>query len=535
MPLLTTSYDVSSGDESTLAVRIAPTDTSGIKIAPMEINGGTEPIAATKGVLQIEESIDNTRKVEWISFNGVTVNADDSVTLTSTGVSRNVPRDGTAFTGDGTGQRFGKGAKVRLVTFHLLLNNKANIDTDNTFTGTNTFTGQIIASLGFIPPIYADAAARDAALPSPSFGMIVGQNDTGVLYQYIGGAWATFASGTTANASDTVAGKVERATTAQANAGTDTGETGAPTFVRPSEVTTVANLASTDNGKGASLVGVEDSAGNFAGTTVETVLSELKTNSIQLATLTAGATINGATLPVPVYQHTDGELYACDANDTDKMHFIGFAVSNSTDGNPIQFQGAGVVGGFTGLTVGAEYFVQDAAGTIGTTTGTFEILVGVAVSASQILITKKKRTYFGAIADQTFNTTANNDVTVSIGFKPRFIVLRYYLAATGWTGSASRYSKNAGIATFNGTTCVKCYSFGSLANSATDAVATPTSPLPVASIPAVTVTAGDETDITSTTILSTSDTGFIIRFVTTHATSETNSEAFAKVSYEAYE
>jgi len=75
--------------------------------------------------------------------------------------------------------------------------------------------------------VFADATARDAAITSPSNGMICYQTDTGVMMQYIGGAWATFATGTVANASETVAGKVELATAAERAAGTATGATGA--------------------------------------------------------------------------------------------------------------------------------------------------------------------------------------------------------------------------------------------------------------------------------------------------------------------
>lgn len=105
--------------------------------------------------------------------------------------------------------------------------------------------------------------------------------------------------------------------------------------------------------------------------------------------MTAGETINGATLPVPLYvSSADGEVYACDGNDTSKLEFIGFAVSNSTDGNSITVQKDGVVSGFSGLTVGSKYYVQDTVGTIGTSVGTYEIYVGRAISATQILIEK---------------------------------------------------------------------------------------------------------------------------------------------------
>lgn len=54
-------------------------------------------------------------------------------------------------------------------------------------------------------------------------GMIVLDTDLGVLYQYIWGAWSTFATWTTSNASETVAGKIEIATVAEQGTATSTG------------------------------------------------------------------------------------------------------------------------------------------------------------------------------------------------------------------------------------------------------------------------------------------------------------------------
>lgn len=146
--------------------------------------------------------------------------------------------------------------------------------------------------------------------------------------------------------------------------------------------------------------------------------------------LTAGATINGGTLPVPVYQNkSDNELYACDGNDLNALKFIGFAISNSTNGNPINFQGSGIVTGFSGLAEGEKYYVQDAVGTIGTTPGTYEILVGVAISETDLLIQKGRRHFVGEIA--TLGTASGSEA-VECGFRPS--IIRFY-AANGISGS----------------------------------------------------------------------------------------------------
>jgi len=105
-----------------------------------------------------------------------------------------------------------------------------------------------------------------------------------------------------------------------------------------------------------------------------------------IGTLTAGETINGATLPVAVYvSQADNEVYACDGNDTGKTKCIGFAISNGTDGNSINVQFIGIVPGFSGLTEGVAYYVQDDK-TLGVEPGTYNIQVGIAVSATEMVI-----------------------------------------------------------------------------------------------------------------------------------------------------
>lgn len=47
---------------------------------------------------------------------------------------------------------------------------------------------------------------------------------------------------------------------------------------------------------------------------------------------------------------------------------------------------AGIVSGFTGLTIGSKYFISDTAGAIAVTSGTANIPVGIAISATEILI-----------------------------------------------------------------------------------------------------------------------------------------------------
>lgn len=160
--------------------------------------------------------------------------------------------------------------------------------------------------------------------------------------------------------------------------------------------------------------------------------------------VTAGATISGATLPVPVYQNkTDNEFYACDANDTAAMKFVGFAISNGTDGNSMYVQFSGVVSGFTGLSEGEKYYVQDTAGTIGTSPGTYEILVGVAISETELVIQRGKRYASGTL-------TMSGDTVITTGFRPSCVRV---IASYGSGGATSNAMSSGGWTVQGGNDC----------------------------------------------------------------------------------
>lgn len=101
----------------------------------------------------------------------------------------------------------------------------------------NTFTGNIAFSKSLREPVYADATARDAWIPSPLNGMRIYNTALWLFQKYQAGSWEDDTSGgATPNASTTVAGKVEQATPAQVVAGNATGETGAPLFATPEDL-----------------------------------------------------------------------------------------------------------------------------------------------------------------------------------------------------------------------------------------------------------------------------------------------------------
>lgn len=176
--------------------------------------------------------------------------------------------------------------------------------------------------------------------------------------------------------------------------------------------------------------------------------------------MTAGETINGATLPVPVYQDpADGQIYACDANVNTKYHFIGFAITNGTDNNPITVQFNGIVTGFSGLTQGVQYYVQDAVGTIDVTPGSMQILVGVAISATEIAILKGTR-----ITSGTANFANTGTQAVTTGFRPSKVMV--YATCDNSEGASSSWGS---WSVAGGNQCAWVSASASAAGSATSA------------------------------------------------------------------
>lgn len=172
------------------------------------------------------------------------------------------------------------------------------------------------------------------------------------------------------------------------------------------------------------------------------IMISVRGNKPEVYSYNAGETINGATLPVPVYQDTsDGEFYICDANVTTKLNFRGFAITNGTDGNPMNIQTAGIVSGFSGLTKG-KYYVSDTVGTLSTTPGTYEVLVGLAVSATEILILRNETSCFidsnvTRTDTQTASASKSGTFTITTPRRARLIKFTVTVIDNLQTGSNS--------------------------------------------------------------------------------------------------
>ena len=163
---------------------------------------------------------------------------------------------------------------------------------------------------------------------------------------------------------------------------------------------------------------------NFSGTTT------FSGNAPQVGQMymTAGETINGATLPVPVYQNaTNSLVYAMGGGGTTTQNFVGFAVTNATANGSVLVQQSGIVSGFTGLSGGNNYYVSNATGTISGTPGTAPFMVGKAVNSTQLAIQKQKRRAHGVLT-----ASVDTTYTLSVGF--RASVVRVHAASSDSEG-----------------------------------------------------------------------------------------------------
>ena len=169
---------------------------------------------------------------EWVSYTGVSG-------VTVTWLTRNLSQTADPATG-GTWLTWIAGVPVDFVAMHDQIVDKTQ---SNTFATGTTQTFPDIAFTGTTTPwlkVKSLTTAQRTAT-SPSNWTIVYDSDAGVHYQYIWGARSTFATGTTANASTTVAGKVEIATQAEITAWTSTGWTGALLSVWPDTLKVVTD------------------------------------------------------------------------------------------------------------------------------------------------------------------------------------------------------------------------------------------------------------------------------------------------------
>jgi len=240
------------------------TQTTGIVLSSPQLNGAAQRFSTTSGaVLRIRYG--NYR--EDIYTSSATINTvTNKVTLV--GVTRNIcPQFGRSFISCGNGRSWGKGAIVELNVDARLLNLKANVDRGNNFTASGAIAFLTNGSGSLIQPVYTTTTLRDHNLGAvPRFGMSACTSDTGLCYDGLGGAWVARGSNATANASETVAGKVQLGTILDQIAKTILGSTGAPTVVQTKYLTSSGSVHGTNDSVNAGRVLMLNSSGAISAT-----------------------------------------------------------------------------------------------------------------------------------------------------------------------------------------------------------------------------------------------------------------------------
>lgn len=204
----------------------------------------TDPLSAAGSSVAISNSIGTDEEVELTDETSMTISYEtrkvvERIKGTATGGTLTITErgltDGETPTEEATLKFPWRPGAIVTVTLHP--DDVIERDADETIPADWTYTGDVVYSGSVRRPVYADDAARDAAITAPTNGMMIYNTADGVNQQYIWGAWLDVDTGVvTPNASPTVAGKAENSTTAQGTAGDSTWETGALLFMTPAQI-----------------------------------------------------------------------------------------------------------------------------------------------------------------------------------------------------------------------------------------------------------------------------------------------------------
>jgi len=81
-----------------------------------------------------------------------------------------------------------------------------------------------------------------------------------------------------------------------------------------------------------------------------------------------------------------GKIHKAKANDATLVNYVGMVKKTVNAGDVAKVKFCGVIDGFSGLTIGATYYLSNTAGEIQSTPGSTSVKIGRAVSATKILI-----------------------------------------------------------------------------------------------------------------------------------------------------
>lgn len=238
-----------------------------------------------------------------------------------------------------------------------------------------------------------------------------------------------------------------------------------------------------------------------------------------ISEFTTGEAIDGTGTPVAVYlKASDSKVWKADSDATEScFKFVGFIVGNYGANVTADVITGGAVSGFAALTVGSDYYTNTSAGAISATPGTYSYKIGRAISTTKLLIEKGTKMITGTDALST-TTVGTVDTTITCGFRPKTITLDYYLQGHGKSAGTPHYYQQTGRMNYKDTTLIGYTIYGSQASldiDGTDVVTMKMALAPMTSStpPTIGDASGSGGSSITTSINSTSDTGFVIRKV----------------------
>lgn len=380
-----------------------------------------------------------TAREEWFTFSSANMATavTGGLTITLRGLIRTAP-----YTTEATARKFNheSGSQVLLYTNSpAFYDDFANKDNDETITGLWTF------------PTGANYPVVGSSYSAPTSNLQI------VTKQYADGLAIAGAP----DGSTTVKGIFEEATVAEQGSATATGATGARLVPANANLVKTSSGASDEN-----KIAVLDASGTFANGFIDKArtwgtVQSFTADNCQITSdansandavrfsqvqslvgassaFTTGEAVDGSTTPqVVCIKASDGLLYKADANNATLNLAIGFVNTNALITTTPTLVTSGFIGGFTGLTQNATYYVSDTAGSISTTQSTTcAIPVGKAVSTTTLQINLGKRVATGSIAHGSA-AAGTQDVTTTIGFRPTKVTLGVQGAVTGSTSTGN--------------------------------------------------------------------------------------------------
>lgn len=239
MPSTTDFTDFCAGK---LASRLASGTTSGATVTAQSVNGS--PITWPTGAHRLK-FVRKTRTGTEVETVGVASASQSGATVTLGTLTRQLSlTDGSTFSTGGNGRTFPANTEVYLTWDVFDAERTMKDDKVNTLTGAGAIRSTSTTTAAIRPNSVTTSQRTGMTAGN---GDIVYDSDLGQLYQYIGGAWTAIGNTGTADASTTVAGKVEEATAAELGAGTAAGGTGARLFINPSLAVKTSSGAGDEN------------------------------------------------------------------------------------------------------------------------------------------------------------------------------------------------------------------------------------------------------------------------------------------------